>query len=59
MQLLLYRTQRTPSVLVLGQGHTAVTVGTDMIVFGGIVNGQRVDEVINNLLLTVPVTGCL
>lgn len=32
-----------PSHLV--QGHTAVTVGTDMIIFGGIVNGQRVDEV--------------
>lgn len=27
------------------QGHTAVTVGTTMIVFGGIVNGERVAEV--------------
>ncbi|CAM9510657.1 unnamed protein product [Ectocarpus sp. 13 AM-2016] len=25
-------------------GHTAVTVGTDMIVFGGVVNGERVNE---------------
>lgn len=32
-----------PSYLV--QGHTAVTVGTDVIIFGGIVNGQRMDEV--------------
>lgn len=27
------------------QGHTAVTIGTDMIVFGGVVNGERVNEV--------------
>lgn len=27
------------------QGHTAVTIGTEMVVFGGIVNGERVNEV--------------
>lgn len=29
----------------LVQGHTAVTVGTDMVMFGGIVNGHRTAEV--------------
>lgn len=36
----------TPSrVRYLTQGHTAVAVGTDMIIFGGVVNGERVNEV--------------
>lgn len=34
-----------PVLMLFLQGHTAVFVGASMIVFGGIVNGERVSEV--------------
>ena len=41
------------------QGHTAVIIGTEMIVFGGIVNGERVNEVRKSTGLTSDTRLCV